>query len=76
MKKKNRATNKKEPAHIGADLRRIDQMLTAVYPAALKGDHDSIHIVLTLWREREIIEKKLVRQESFAALAPVEEEDE
>jgi len=71
--KKNRAT--KKPDRISADLRRIDQMLTAVYPAALKGDRESIQIVLTLWRERETIEKKLVRQESFRVLAPDEEEE-
>lgn len=57
------------------DLQRIDQMITAVYPGAAQGDHNAIHIVINLRKEREALEMKLQRQESFRALAPEDNDD-
>jgi hypothetical protein len=57
------------------DLQRLDQMLTAVYPTATQGDRDAIQSVLNLRRERDALEMKLQRQESFRQLAPTEDEE-
>jgi hypothetical protein len=55
------------------DLQRIDQMLAAIYPTATQGDRDSINTVLALRRERDELQKKWHRQESFRTLAPEED---
>ncbi len=57
------------------DLQRIDQMLTAVYPSAVQGDHQAITSALALRRERDALEKQFERAESFRTLAPTEDEE-
>ena len=57
------------------DLQRIDQLLTQVYPSAAQGDKEAINTALSLRREREVIERKFERMESFRRLAPPAEEN-
>jgi hypothetical protein len=51
------------------DLQRVDQMLAAVYPTATQGDQEAIRTVIALRQEREALEKKLQRTESFRRVA-------
>jgi hypothetical protein len=55
------------------DLQRIDQMLAAVYPATATGDTFAIQTTISLRKEREAVEKKFERMDSFRRHAPMEE---
>jgi hypothetical protein len=56
------------------DLQRIDQMLAAVYPATTTGDTFAIQTTINLRKEREAVEKKFERMDSFRRHAPLIEE--
>jgi hypothetical protein len=51
------------------DLQRVDQMLAAVYPTAANGEREAILTMIALRQEREALERKWQRAESFRRLA-------
>lgn len=64
--------------HLGQaklELARIDRMMAALRPKANKGDGTAVSTMLTLAKERELVDAKVRRLESLARLAQTEEDE-